>query len=304
VNAGFFVLDPASGAPGDPAGIGVYDDELLSEPTNDRPSFVFDDNARKAGVTRNTWTGEVHLGRQRFPLDGLNRVPGLIRNCGGRADTPTNRPLHDTTCKDEDELIAFTNAYGPTTPAGDGAEALVDKHNRVTEIRTPRGGPLPAGMTSIQATGKYAAELARQHPGTKVTTKARLTGKTEDYALNGGPELVRDGKEHATPARDGMVRENDPSFYYGWAQKRNPRTLAGVDREGRILLATIDGRSTASLGLSIAEAAAVAKSLGMQEAINLDGGGSTTMVAHQQVINSPSDATGERPVGDAILILP
>ncbi|HEU5469218.1 MAG TPA: phosphodiester glycosidase family protein [Actinophytocola sp.] len=42
----------------------------------------------------------------------------------------------------------------------------------------------------------------------------------------------------------------------------------------------------------------------MREAVNLDGGGSTTMVARGQVVNRPSDATGERPVGDAILVLP
>ncbi|MGW6159705.1 phosphodiester glycosidase family protein, partial [Streptomyces sp. NPDC055144] len=43
---------------------------------------------------------------------------------------------------------------------------------------------------------------------------------------------------------------------------------------------------------------------GLRDAINLDGGGSTTMVAGGGVINAPSDATGERPVGDALLILP
>jgi exopolysaccharide biosynthesis protein len=101
-----------------------------------------------------------------------------------------------------------------------------------------------------------------------------------------------------------MVRPGDPSFYYGWAAKRNPRTIAGVDRDGRIVLVTADGRSTASLGLSITESAAVAAALGMVDAVNLDGGGSTTMYAGGRVINAPSDATGERPVGDAILVLP
>jgi hypothetical protein len=47
--------------------------------------------------------------------------------------------------------------------------------------------------------------------------------------VNGGPELVRDGHLHATPAADGMVHPGDPSFYYGWVHKRNPRTFAGVD---------------------------------------------------------------------------
>ena len=44
--------------------------------------------------------------------------------------------------------------------------------------------------------------------------------------------------------------------------------------------------------------------LGMREAVNLDGGGSTTMAVDGRVVNRPSDAAGERPVGDAILVLP
>ena len=302
VNAGFFVLDPAAGAPGDPAGVGVYANRVLSEATNGRPGFVFSKDGKTAGVARHTWTGTVRGGHRTVGLDGVNRVPGLIRNCGGTGDQPTNRPLHDTTCTDPDEAILFTGDYGAATPAGPGVELLVDNRNRVTEVREPRGGPLAAGTRSIQATGTKA-DLLRAL-GSKLTITSTLRGETDDYVLNGGPELVRDGRQHATPAADGMVRENDPSFYYGWAHKRNPRTLAGVDRQGRILLATIDGRSTASLGLSIAESAAVAQALGMQEALNLDGGGSTTMVTNNQVINRPSDAAGERPVGDAILILP
>jgi len=304
VNAGFFVLDPAAGAPGDPAGVGVYDGRLLSEAVNGRPSLVFSQNAH-ATVTRNTWTGTVSSGRRTVRLDGLNRVPGLIRNCGGLGDAPTDRPLHDTTCTDPDELVAFTADFGASTPAGPGAEAVVDAHGRVVTVRTPRGGPLPAGARSVQATGSRAAELTNlAQPGQKLTITSRLSGARSDYVINGGPELVRDGRQHATPARDGMVHPNDPSWYYGWAAKRNPRTIAGVDARGRVVLITVDGRSTSSLGLSIAESAAVAQALGMRDAINLDGGGSTTMVANGKVINTPSDATGERPVGDAILVLP
>jgi hypothetical protein len=305
VNAGFFVLDPAAGAPGDPAGTGVYDGRLLSEAVDGRPSFVFDEDGRRADVTRNTWSGAVTNGRDTLTLDGLNRVPGLIRNCGGIGDTPTDRPLHDTTCTDPDELVAFTTDYGAATPTGPGTEAIVNDHDRVIAVRTPRGGTLPAGTHSVQATGSTAQKLTDiAQLGRKLTVRSRLTGGRADYVINGGPELVRDGRQHATPGRDGMVRPGDPSFYYGWVAKRNPRTIAGVDDKGRILLVTVDGRATTSLGLSIAESAALAQALGMRDAINLDGGGSTTMAVGDKVVNTPSDATGERPVGDAILVLP
>ena len=100
-----------------------------------------------------------------------------------------------------------------------------------------------------------------------------------------------------------MAPAGNPSFYYGWAHKWNPRTLAGVDAAGRTVLVTADGRSEASLGLGIAETAAVAKALGLRDALNLDGGGSTTMVVEGSVVNAPSDAAGERPVGDALIVL-
>ena len=95
------------------------------------------------------------------------------------------------------------------------------------------------------------------------------------------------------------MHPGDPSFPYGWFIKRNPRTFAGIDHRGRTVLITVDGRGAEDLGLSVPEAADVARSLGLVDAINLDGGGSTTMVVDGRVISHPSDATGERPVGDA-----
>ena len=55
--------------------------------------------------------------------------------------------------------------------------------------------------------------------------------------------------------------------------------------------------------MTIAELSALLLELGAVEAVNMDGGGSTTMVAGGRVVNSPSDLTGERPVGDALLVL-
>nr|WP_240929670.1 phosphodiester glycosidase family protein [Streptomyces coryli] len=313
VNAGFFVLDPKAGAPGDPAGVGTYGGRLLSEPVGERPALVLGADGRGTDVARVSWRGRVKSAAGAERLDGINRVPGLIRNCGGTADdSPTARPLHDVTCTDPDELVVFTPEYGKQTPAGEGAEAVLDADGRVTELRSPRGGPLPAGGSSVQATGDRVAALKALAEGGRLAVDKTLLDRRgrpvpatpAADVVNGGPELVRDGRAHVTPAADGMVQPGNPSFYYGWVHKRNPRTLAGVDDAGRTVLVTADGRSTGSLGLSVPESAAVAKSLGLREAINLDGGGSTTMVADGKVINAPSDASGERPVGDALLILP
>lgn len=314
VNAGYFVLDPKAGAPGDPAGLGVYGGRVRSESVGRRPALVLSSDARRTRVQRLRWRGSVLAGDSRLSLDGINRVPGLIRNCGGtRDDQPTAAPVHDFTCTDASELVAFTPQFGMATPAGPGLEAVMDRHQRVVSLRSPRGGPLMAHHRSVQATGSRVAALRRVASlGSRLRISASLsdqrgrpvrTPRTTSI-VNGGPELVRAGRVHVTPQADGFVRPRDPSFYYGFSASRNPRTFAGVDRSGRTVLVTADGRSTASLGLSITETAAAAKALGLQAALNLDGGGSTTMVARGRVTNQPSDVTGERPVGDALLVLP
>ncbi|MFC4554205.1 phosphodiester glycosidase family protein [Georgenia faecalis] len=314
VNGGYFVLDPRAGAPGDPAGVTVVDGELLSEPVDGRPALVLREDARHTDVARFSWEGEVRAGRTTLALDGINRVPGLIRNCGGTDDDlPTSDPRHDVTCTDDAELVLFTPEFAGTTPAGDGVEVVLDRRDTVVEVRQSRGGTVPRGGTTLQATGDLADDLrqvarrgARLDVRTALTDERGRTVRTHDHTsvVNGGPELVRRGRLHVTPASDGMVHADNPSFYYGWAHKRNPRTFAGTDAQGRLVLVTADGRSTESLGLSIPEAGQVAVGLGLREALNLDGGGSTTMVVDGAVINDPSDAAGERPVGDAILVLP
>jgi len=165
---------------------------------------------------------------------------------------------------------------------------------------------------SVQGTGASADVLAAVRIGdvAPITTRlltgrhhrVRVTKRTT--VVNGGPLLLRRAHTFITQRRDGFVHPGDPSFAYGFVLKRNPRTFAGVDAHGRTVLITVDGRSTEDLGLSLPETAAVARSLGLVQAINLDGGGSTTMTRNGRVISHPSDATGERPVGDAVLVMP
>jgi exopolysaccharide biosynthesis protein len=67
----------------------------------------------------------------------------------------------------------------------------------------------------------------------------------------------------------------------------------------------VDGRAPAySVGASFKESARIMQSLGAIEAVNLDGGGSTTLTIGTEIVNRPSDATGERPIADAIVIRP
>jgi exopolysaccharide biosynthesis protein len=116
---------------------------------------------------------------------------------------------------------------------------------------------------------------------------------------------VRNGRISIDAATEGTVDPADTSFNYAWANTRQPRTMAGIDKRGRLLLATVDGRlSGGSEGFTLSEGAAFMRSLGAVEALNLDGGGSTAMAVKGALVNNPSDETGERAVGDTIQAVP
>ncbi|WP_372664534.1 phosphodiester glycosidase family protein [Amycolatopsis kentuckyensis] len=301
-NGGFFVIDPRDGIPGEPAGIGVYQGLLQSEATAGRPALLLGERP-SIGVPRTALTVG---GRE---VNGVNRKPGLIRNCGEPGDVPTDRPLHDTTCTHPDELVLFTPQLGTPTPAGDGVEAVLDARDVVTAVR-PAGGDVPAGGHTVQGIGAAATWLTgHARPGTRLPVGTRVFDAGRPIhptgVVNGGPWLVHDGRIAVNAASDGIVHPGDPSFVYGWGVKRNPRTMVGLDRRGRLLIVTADGRQPGfAEGLSLIEGAKLMARLGAVTAINLDGGGSTAMAIDGKLVSSPSDATGERPVGDALLVLP
>jgi exopolysaccharide biosynthesis protein len=94
-----------------------------------------------------------------------------------------------------------------------------------------------------------------------------------------------------------------PEFFYRFGVRRNPRTLAGTGWNGRLILVAVEGRQPGrSVGASFEESARIMRALGAHNAVNLDGGGSTGMTLGSGLVTRPSDATGERPIGDALVI--
>jgi hypothetical protein len=120
-------------------------------------------------------------------------------------------------------------------------------------------------------------------------------------AVGGRPVMTRDSVIVVIPDANGQ-----PSFI----NTRHPRTAVGISNNGkRLLLVVVDGRQAGySDGMSLPELATLMLALGARDAINLDGGGSTTLVyadstRAMQIANRPSDPTGERPVGNALAIV-
>jgi hypothetical protein len=110
-------------------------------------------------------------------------------------------------------------------------------------------------------------------------------------SIGGMPLIVRDGRNAADMCASSFCR-------------RNPRTAMGVTEDGTLLLVVVDGRKRSSVGMTLPELGRYLVGLGALHAINLDGGGSSTMwIRGSGVVNDPSDIGGERPVSNAVLVL-
>lgn len=157
---------------------------------------------------------------------------------------------------------------------------VVETKNRLPRNRVIRG-------FLLVGRGPSARRLAGLAKGSRVIVQGWLQGRPR-VAITGNKFLIRDGV---------MEVIND--------REMHPRTAIGIDRDtGEVLLLAIDGRQRSSRGHTMVELAEMMQDLGADEALNLDGGGSTTMVARRAdgaigVVNSPSDGA-ERLVANAL----
>jgi exopolysaccharide biosynthesis protein len=314
VNGGFFLTSDADGVQGTQAGISAHNGELASMAAGSRAALILGDGGRHNRIADLTTTVTAHAGPSSYAVRGINRTPGLVRDCGQPGGTPTTEPRQDVTCTATDDLVKFTGEYAHALPpTGSGVQVVLDSKDRVVSIGN-RGGTVTPDHTVLQGIGSAADWLtAHAVVGGKisVTEVIRDTDGRQvklgatDSIVSAAPTLVEDGRIHIDAATEGTVDPADLSFGYAWANNRQPRTMAGIDQQGRLLLVTVDGRlSGGSEGFTIAEGAAFMRSLGAVQALNLDGGGSSAMAVNGALVNRTSDATGERPVGDTIQVLP
>jgi exopolysaccharide biosynthesis protein len=110
-------------------------------------------------------------------------------------------------------------------------------------------------------------------------------------SIGGAPLLVSEGLNVAPTCSSYLCRQH-------------PRTAIGVRADGKILLVTVDGREARSVGMNLNQLANLLRNLGARYAVNLDGGGGSTMwTSSRGIVNHPSDPYGERPVTSALVVL-
>jgi hypothetical protein len=299
VNGGYFVMAHTDGTPGDLAGLSVIEGHLISEAIPGRSALLWRPRERPRVARLST---RLRLNNRR--LDGRNRRLGVLRSVG--AD---GQPRHDVTSSVHGEIVQFLPVYGDTTPPGSAWEAVLDAQGNVIEVRSGPG-PIPAYGSVLAADEAAARWLRNELPvgrRARVSAEVLENGQVLDLrrlnVVNGGPTLVQHGRVRITGHEEGFAWS--PEFARHFDSEPNPRTLAGITANGHLLLVVVDGRrSGTSIGLSLRASAELLVELGAVEGVNLDGGGSSTMVVEGKVVNQPSDAAGERPIGDAILLFP
>jgi len=287
VNGGYF------NANGEPLGLLKVAGELVSDgtaakgvvivsnPPGARQMFVFDQLAAKMTLTftadGQSWT---------VPIDGV-----------------------DTT-RERGRLMLYTPAYhADTDTAPTGTEWVLDgqplhvtaMRPGVGRSRIPRhGAVLSYGGTTLPPALTALTEDVVVTMTTTWKSARGLPPETFESAsdiLAGAGLLRRDGIAVSDWKSEGLAVD-------AFTAARHPRTLVGIDRGGQVWLAAVDGRlPTYSVGMTFADLERLADRLQLTDALNLDGGGSTTMVVRGQIVNKPSDPLGARPVSDALIVV-
>lgn len=251
----------------------------------------------RASVERYVLDGHAVLRGVDVPLLAVNALPmGPYENTAlytprfGR-NAPREIAPKDSTRKVSELVVRLagrrgdTLRYVVTAPTASVAGSVI-----------PADGAVLAGYGD-RATAWQGAQVG-DTLGVMLGTLPRLpNGQAPALLLGGWPRLLEQGVNVARTAaiREGTISRN--------AEARHPRTAIGVSKDRRtVWLYVVDGRATTSVGMTTSELADAVRALGAWDALNFDGGGSTTLVIDGQVINKPTDATGEREVGNALLV--
>lgn len=203
-------------------------------------------------------------------------------------------------------VALFTPVWGGTTPAVSGTTVVLEpfpptapRKDLVGTIAAIGGGgstAIPADGAVLVARGTAARPFAALPLATPVTVRIPLPTEWSSVtdAVSAGPTLVKDGR---------------PIFNAGEAltpvqlHGRDPRTAIGQRADGGMVMLAVDGRERGwSIGLTNWELAQTLVRYGCVTGFALDSGGSTTLAFDGSVLNRPSDPSGERPVGEAVVI--
>ncbi|MGP4022421.1 phosphodiester glycosidase family protein [Actinomadura sp. 3N407] len=237
---------------------------------------------RRGHLGRLHLTGTIRSKRTTIALRGLNQYALPVGSAGAFT--------HDWGSVSRLRAVCGTDTARNAPCSTNTAEVTVRRGVVVAVADGVGAGAIPRGTTVLVGREKGANALRKLRPGDRVRVGYRFTGPRRFRFAVGGFPILRDGEP-----LDGLSPRGPA-----------PRTAAGISRNGRrVYLVVADGRSAKSAGVTVAELASLLDKAGVDDAVNLDGGGSSTFVARRRgersvtVRNTPSDGT-ERAVANGI----
>ena len=210
-----------------------------------------------------------------------------------------------------DSVVIFNRYWDSSTNTGnDGIEYLLIPVDSIKNGKTCRAVIVSINQNNtkiiknqyiVSASGK-AAEQLKKLAGLNDTISIISGFSNQSELIN---ELIGGLSQII---KNGIDISHDQTLTEGGKEKfrdtRHPRSAIGYNKEkNRIFLVTVDGRQKISAGMALNELAGFMNYLRCYDALNLDGGGSTTIIVNNKIVNSPSDASGERSIGNALLLI-
>ena len=208
--------------------------------------------------------------------------------------------------REDDQAILFNWAFHRSTLTNPGGTEWSIKGGRVVSVSSRGDSSIPVAgfVASFGPRSRYGSPGSLK-PGSRVTIGSEIIGPGTPLAehwdrftevLGGAPILLAEGK------RPDLGREGVQASF---VEERHPRTAVCIKANGRWLLVVVDGRQPKlSQGMNLQELANLLSQENCYDALNLDGGGSSTLVIQNEIKNSPSDFGVERSVSDALLVFP
>jgi hypothetical protein len=288
---------------GDPLGLCILRGELVSEPFPNRPAIGWRPDGKVVMGAPLLDAELIRPDGARIALSGINR-PARANNdlvlftrfFGATALLEAKPPQQVNGATEIASVAIVLDALTRPLRVGSTAQAVVRE-----VLPGASSAPIPPTGGVLIGTGAAANFLQALQPNQFVQIRVDLKGdgasewREVTEAIAGGPWLVRGGKV-VPPAE-----YEQAGFNRGFWERRHPRTAVGRTEKGELIWLVVDGRQPHSQGASLPELAQIMQRYGAVDAINLDGGGSSTLVVCDLVINSPSDGS-ERPVANLWLL--
>ncbi len=231
----------------------------------------------------------VYLNHQKFPVKALNQ------------------PLSNH------QAVLYTDVYGKEISELPDSVSFTITSNAITQVHTSEATPLPKN-SYVYALGPKAKHPKSIEIGAPATVNIEviphflkehhLEWQKVDNIVGGAPLLIFQGK----PITDYSAEHLSARYL----QERYARTAVGLLKNKHWLLVIVEQSAlTGSPGMTIAELRDFLMEQGCEYALNLDGGGSSTLFINNKVVNHPEGDDDEdygwraiRPIGNAILVVP